>query len=64
MKRVDRNFNDFSQFQDNTTDPALKIAFENCVTLYQNMKDILQADYKLSQHGKYDSITLDEQRQI
>ncbi|KAI9185395.1 hypothetical protein LWI28_006805 [Acer negundo] len=57
MKRIDRNFDAFSQFQDNTTDPALKIAFENCVTLYQNIKDILRADYKLSQHGKYDRIT-------
>ncbi|KAK3199119.1 hypothetical protein Dsin_022534 [Dipteronia sinensis] len=57
MKQVDRNFVVFSRFRDNTSDPTLKNAFENCVTLYQNMKDILQADYKLSQHGKYDSIT-------
>ncbi|KAK1582722.1 hypothetical protein Q3G72_017638 [Acer saccharum] len=57
MKQVDMNFNAFSQFRDNTSDPALKIAFESCVTLYQNMKDILRADYKLSQQRKYDRIT-------
>ncbi|KAL5853858.1 hypothetical protein ACOSQ3_008976 [Xanthoceras sorbifolium] len=57
MKQVDRNFDPFYQFSNNTTDMALKNCFENCVTLYQNMRDILQADYKLSHQKLYNNIT-------
>ncbi|KAJ0014745.1 hypothetical protein Pint_19549 [Pistacia integerrima] len=56
MKQVDKNYQAFCQFHDNTTDPGLKISFENCVRIYQNMKDIIRKDYKLSQQKQYKSI--------
>ena len=57
MKQASDNNQSFTQFRDNTTNPSLKNDFSNCVTLYKDMQDKLNAAYLLSKQRKYKDIT-------
>ena len=57
MKQATDNNQSFTQFRDNTTNPSLKNDFSNCVTLYKDMQDKLNAAYLLSKQRKYKDIT-------
>ncbi|KAJ4825353.1 hypothetical protein Tsubulata_039704 [Turnera subulata] len=55
--RADDNYNIFSQFSANTTDPALNNAFDDCVKIYQDIQDKVRADHGLSLNRQFKDIT-------
>ncbi|GLT40989.1 hypothetical protein SLA2020_150810 [Shorea laevis] len=57
IHQADENYHTFVQYKKNSTRKALSGSFGNCVTIYQDMRDKLQADHQLSQQRQFEKIT-------